>query len=111
MIAVLLMATDAQPPAFAAAILLCLFSVFLYYLNRQAPSLPCGCLGDMPGSDHRVGISRNVVLILLLIFAGTGSHHPFGLVGLSTGAELAVLVALATEGVYLVHSIRVVEGA
>jgi hypothetical protein len=80
-----------------AVVLLALFSAFLVFLRRAAPSVRCGCLGELGSGDHTLGLVRNALLVVLLALAYAASGD-LDLPSLAIAAQLALFVAVVTEG-------------
>jgi MFS superfamily sulfate permease-like transporter len=81
----------------SAVVLLALFSAFLLFLRRAAPSVRCGCLGDLGSGNHALGLVRNALLVGLLAL-GFAASGDLDLPSLAIAGQLALLVAVVTEG-------------
>jgi hypothetical protein len=90
----------------AAAVVLLLFSGFLAYLATRRPGTPCGCLGDLGSTDHGIGLARNAALLALLAVAAMGGAPRPDALAVAVGAQLALLIAVATEGVALARGLH-----
>jgi hypothetical protein len=90
----------------AAAALLVVFSGFLAYLAVRRPGTPCGCLGDLGSSDHRIGLGRNAALLALVAVAALGGAPGPDALAVAVGVQLALVVAVATEGIVLARGLR-----
>jgi hypothetical protein len=90
----------------AAAVVLLLFSGFLAYLATSRPGTPCGCLGDLGSTDHRTGLGRNVALLALLAVGAVGGAPRPDALAVAVGVQLAVAIAIVTEGTALARALR-----
>jgi hypothetical protein len=96
-LAVWLLAGGGAPAVVLALVFLAGFTALLVYLTRVAPSTSCGCLGSISSGSHGVAIARNACLALLLVVSGLEGEAPGGL-EVIVGAQVALLLLLATEG-------------
>jgi Methylamine utilisation protein MauE len=92
-----LLAGGGTPAVVVALGFLAGFTAVLVYLARVAPSASCGCMGSISSGSHGVAIVRNACLALLLVVAGVEGGTP-GALEVIVGAQVALLLLLATEG-------------
>lgn len=102
----LLLAVPTRAAVLPAAGLLLVFTVVLFFLSTRAPTVECGCLGDIGTGSHSVGISRNIVLGACLGFAAFGATPEFSFPAFAVGLELVLLIWLSTEGVAVFRTVR-----
>ncbi|MDQ3822741.1 MAG: hypothetical protein M3321_05820 [Actinomycetota bacterium] len=94
----------------AAGIALAGFSGMLGFLAKRAPQVSCGCLGELGTGAHSLGLVRNALLATLLVAAATAPSNALGVAPLAIGLQLALLVTVATEGLYVIRLVRRTEG-
>jgi hypothetical protein len=101
-----LLATRGPEAILAAAAALVVFTLFLVILGIRAPSVSCGCLGGVGPGDYRLGIARNLVLGGGLVVALLHASAPLSAMAAMSGLQVAVLVALSTEGLAVLKGLR-----
>ncbi|MBA3736859.1 MAG: hypothetical protein H0W90_16990 [Actinobacteria bacterium] len=92
------------------AILLAVFSSFLVFLDRRAPNISCGCLGDFGTGHHLTGVFRNIVLLGLVVIGAADGASMFSFSEFVIGFQIATMVLLVTEGISVVHLVSREEG-
>jgi hypothetical protein len=88
----------------ATAAMVVLLTGALLALSRRAPTLSCGCLGDLGTGSHSVAVVRNCTLLVFVAIAALRPNAG-GSWSYLLGAELAVLVAVGSEGLGTVRSV------
>ena len=110
-VAVALLTVQNRAVLLLPAVTLVAFSAFLGYLAYHRSSASCGCLGDLGSQSHWLGLTRNLCLLGLLALAagsGGGATTPWSAIA---GVQVAGLLVLLTEGVYVIHGLRVLEAS
>jgi hypothetical protein len=110
-VAASLLLVESRTVLLAPAAMLLGFSVFLGHLASRGAAVACGCLGDLGSSSHWLGLSRNLCLLALLAVAAggdPGGTTPWSVLG---GAQVAVLLIVVTEGIYVVRRLHAQEVA
>ena len=93
-----------------AAAFIVLVSAALVALNRVAPHVSCGCLGELSAGDHSFSIVRNSLLLVLLGIAFVVEGTP-NLLGAFVGIQIALLVILVPHGVWTLRELRLLRRA
>jgi hypothetical protein len=91
--------------AAAAVATVGLLSVVLIGLRRRAPTLSCGCFGELGTGDQLGGLVRNALLLGLLAVVAVRPATPSAW-GAAAALEIALLLAVGTEGVPMVRQLK-----
>lgn len=110
-VAASLLLVDSPAALVAPAVMLLVFSVFLGHLAHRGSSVACGCLGDLGSESHWLGLSRNLCLLALLALAAGGETARTTAWSVLGGAQVAVLLIVGTEGIYVIRRLHVQEMA
>jgi len=110
-VAASLLLIESRTALLAAAVMLLGFSVFLGHLAYRRAAVACGCLGDLGSRSHWLGLSRNLCMLALLALAAGGDPGKTTLWSVLGGAQVAVLLIVVTEGIYVVGRLRAQEVA
>lgn len=110
-VAVALLTVQTRVVLLVPAVTLVAFSAFLGYLAYHRSSAACGCLGDLGSQSHWLGMTRNLCLLGLLALAAGSVGAETTAWSVIAGAQVAGLLVLLTEGVYVIHGLRVLEAS
>lgn len=107
-LAVLLLTQSGTAVLAVSAMFMFAVSAALILLNRSAPDVSCGCLGEFSSSDHSPALGRNALLILLLALAFLAEGRP-DLGSALVGFQLSLLVIVLPQGVSTLKELRLLR--